>query len=89
MDALEPEAAGAGMRKLLEFRYDPDGEVTGLTDAAGRHTEYRYDKIGRIQEVLQGRERLAQYRYGEGNRIASILYGSGSASNTAMTGTAR
>ncbi|MFL1675787.1 RHS repeat-associated core domain-containing protein [Paenibacillus dendritiformis] len=75
MDALDPKAAG--VRKLLEFRYDPDGQVTGLTDAAGRHREYRYDKIGRIQEVLQGQERLAQYRYGEGNRIASILYGSG------------
>ncbi|MCY9559552.1 RHS repeat-associated core domain-containing protein [Paenibacillus apiarius] len=69
--------AGSGARKVLEYQYDADGNMAGLTDAAGRHTEYRYDKIGRIEQVLQGRDSVARYKYGEGNRIASILYGSG------------
>ncbi|WP_019419954.1 DUF6531 domain-containing protein, partial [Paenibacillus sp. OSY-SE] len=71
------DLSGSGARKVLEYQYDADGNMAGLTDAAGRHTEYRYDKIGRVEEVLQGRDSVAKYSYGEGNRIASILYGSG------------
>ncbi|WP_374019765.1 hypothetical protein ABU162_08960 [Paenibacillus thiaminolyticus] len=83
-DAHDLMAAGA--RKVLECRYDLDGQVPGLTDAAGRQTEYRYDKIGRIREVLQGQERLAQYRYGEATASPRFCSAAGSTSNTGRPG---
>jgi len=61
----------------LQYEYDKNGSVTGVTDEFGNISGYGYDTLGRLETVLDGANVIASYIYNEDSTIDEISYGSG------------
>jgi YD repeat-containing protein len=46
----------------VSFEYDPDGNVTAMSDGSGEST-YVYDRLGRLEEATNGHGDTVAYEY--------------------------
>ena len=61
----------------LQYAYDKNDRVTGVTDEFGNTTGYEYDTLGRIDRVLDSAVEIASYTYNEDSTIQQVSYNTG------------
>ena len=73
-----------GLALKTQYAYDPAGNLTQVTDPAGKITYYGYDAAGRQRYVLDAQNLLTETVYDGASRVtATIVYGTVQASPSA------
>ena len=63
---------------LLDYAYDRNRNLSGLTDRTGRTIRYAHDALDRLTQVTEGPEHvLASYHYHKGGPLQTLCYGNG------------
>ena len=52
MIGLSGASAHAAQDTLTQFQYDPNGNLTQVTDPLGKDTNFAYDALNRLQQQL-------------------------------------
>ncbi|HEX5592036.1 MAG TPA: RHS repeat-associated core domain-containing protein [Solirubrobacterales bacterium] len=58
------------------FQYDPDGNLTVMTDGTGKST-FTYDQLGRLTKSQDGHGGVVEYQYDLGEQQVGIVYPNG------------
>ena len=63
---------------LLEYAYDRNRNLSGLTDRTGRTVRYVHDALDRLTQITEGTERvLVSYHYYKSGPLQTLCYGNG------------
>jgi RHS repeat-associated protein len=72
----------------VSFEYDPDGNVTAMSDGSGEST-YVYDRLGRLEEATNGHGDTVAYEYNLADEQERIVYPNGEGVDRAFDGAGR
>ncbi len=72
------ESKSADGIPLLEYAYDRNRNLSGLTDCTGRTVCYAHDALNRLMQITEGPEHvLASYHYHKNGPLQTLCYGNG------------
>lgn len=84
-----PPASSGATPQTMQFGYDADGNVTSVTDAAGKVTSYTYDANGNLLTSTDANGNVVTRSYGAKNELLTETRTGSDASSTSTSHTTR
>jgi RHS repeat-associated protein len=85
---LEGISYSEGATPDVSFEYDPDGNVTAMSDGSGE-SSYVYDRLDRLEEATNGHGDTVAYEYNLADEQERIVYPNGENVDRAFDGAGR
>lgn len=67
-----PRAKRGNNAQNVRFAYDPDGNISSITDSLNRVTSFSYDALARLVRIVNPQNGATSYEYDKADRVTKV-----------------